>query len=653
MKNFIPAVVFCLFATGCANAQVLNTDSMLRLLPAAKKDTNKIRLLFALSTQYDHSEPEKAKTYIRQAAQLSKELHYDAGMLTFYKRMMYVYSYLSANDSAIFYGNKMLEHARQQKDSFSIGVALFNLGERYNYMSDFENGLKYTLQGVNILSGKGYAPRIEAAVLGGLSNTYLMMKNYTKAIEYGKMAEAVERKMEDKGPLTGTLINLGNCYDEIGKLTEAEQVYKEAMQLAKEYSNLSYESMICQGLVALAQKQNDAAKMKLYAERGLAISTKLDDSYGIMANSQGLSMHYLMTKNYGRAKELIMQALKIADENKFVEAKAMVLQSLSNISFAEGDFISGFKNQKEATSLSENIFTESISQKAADYRVKYETEIKEAQIKQLQSEKKIQQLAIRQKNILNYVLIGSAGALLIISLLGYRNYRHKQKLQQQRISELETQQQLTAAEAVLKGEEQERTRLAKDLHDGLGGMLSGIKFSFNNMKGNLVMTPENANAFERSMDMLDSSIKEMRRVAHNMMPEALVKFGLDSALKDFCNDINQSGALKINYQSIGLEYSQIEQTMAITIYRIVQELINNSIKHASASSAIVQLTKSGSELVLTVEDDGKGFDTKILTHVKGIGWSNIQSRVEFLKGRLDVNSHPGKGTSVLIELIVS
>ena len=192
-------------------------------------------------------------------------------------------------------------------------------------------------------------------------------------------------------------------------------------------------------------------------------------------------------------------------------------------------------------------------------------------------------------------------------------------------------------EAALKGEEQERTRLAKDLHDGLGGMLSGIKYSFQTMKGNLIMTPDNAQAFERSMDMLDSSIKEMRRVAHNMMPEALVKFGLNTALKDFCNDINLSGALKVTYQSIGLENVEVEQTTAIAIYRIVQELLNNTIKHAGANNAIVQVSKSDGLLAVTVEDDGKG-------------WSNIENRVEFLKGKLDVNSQPGKGTSVLIEL---
>ncbi|MGZ8538678.1 MAG: sensor histidine kinase, partial [Flavisolibacter sp.] len=178
----------------------------------------------------------------------------------------------------------------------------------------------------------------------------------------------------------------------------------------------------------------------------------------------------------------------------------------------------------------------------------------------------------------------------------------------------------------------------------------GIKFSFNAMKGNIIMTPENTLAFERSIDMLDSSIKEMRRVAHNMMPEALVKFGLNIALQDFCNDINQSGAIQVNYQSIGVEKLEIEQTKAINIYRIAQELVNNTMKHAAAKTAIVQLTKTNGLLALTVEDDGKGFDTSILGQSKGIGWTNIQNRIDFLQGTMDVRSEKEKGTSVHIEI---
>jgi two-component system NarL family sensor kinase len=136
------------------------------------------------------------------------------------------------------------------------------------------------------------------------------------------------------------------------------------------------------------------------------------------------------------------------------------------------------------------------------------------------------------------------------------------------------------------------------------------------------------------------------------MPEALVKFGLDTALKDFCNDINLSGALKVNYQSIGLDQAVIGQTTAITIYRVIQELINNAIKHAAATQAIVQVSKTNGGLSVTVEDDGKGFDTSILKNAKGIGWNNIESRIDFMKGKVDIQSAPGDGTSVLIELPV-
>lgn len=174
------------------------------------------------------------------------------------------------------------------------------------------------------------------------------------------------------------------------------------------------------------------------------------------------------------------------------------------------------------------------------------------------------------------------------------------------------------------------------------------------MKENLIMTPDNARAFERSIDMLDSSIREMRRVAHNMMPEVLVRYGLNTALKEFCNEIDRSGVINTSYQAIGMDKIEIEQTIAITIYRIVQELVNNSIKHAAAKNVLVQVHAAEQEklLTVTVEDDGKGFDTAALKQSSGIGWSNIQNRIEFLKGKVDIVSSPGKGSSVLIEINV-
>jgi signal transduction histidine kinase len=283
-----------------------------------------------------------------------------------------------------------------------------------------------------------------------------------------------------------------------------------------------------------------------------------------------------------------------------------------------------------------------------DLNLRYETEKKENLLT-------LQQVQLKQKTNLVYFLIAGSIAMIVISLLSYLNYRNRRKLQQTRIEELEKEKQLAAIEAVLKGEEQERTRLAKDLHDGLGGMLSGIKYSLSNMKENLIMTPVNAQSFERSLDMLDSSIQEMRRVAHNMMPEMLVKYDLNTALREFCAEIDRTAVLQVSYQSIGMDKVQLDQTTAITIYRIVQELVNNAMKHAAAKSLLVQLHRLEPDqlLTLTVEDDGRGFDAAILDLAHGIGWNNIRNRVEFLKGKIDINSAAGKGTSVLIELNIA
>ena len=154
------------------------------------------------------------------------------------------------------------------------------------------------------------------------------------------------------------------------------------------------------------------------------------------------------------------------------------------------------------------------------------------------------------------------------------------------------------------------------------------------------------------MDVLNSSIKEMLRVAHNMMPETLVKYGLDSALKDFCNGINLSGAVKVIYQSVGMEGAEMDQTVSISIYRIVQQLVNNIIKHAAATQAVVQLNKINEHLSITVEDNGKSFNTELLKNSKGIGWANIENQVDVLKAKLNVQSEKEKGTSVHIEMKV-
>lgn len=157
--------------------------------------------------------------------------------------------------------------------------------------------------------------------------------------------------------------------------------------------------------------------------------------------------------------------------------------------------------------------------------------------------------------------------------------------------------------------------------------------------------------FERSLDMIDTSIKELRRVAHNLMPEMLTKFGLDEALKEYCNSINATKLLTVKYQALGME-TRLENSTEIIIYRIVQELLNNTIKHAAATEAFVQLIRDGSRLNIVVEDNGKGFDTSLTGNNNGAGLANVRSRVDYLKGQLAIHAEAGKGTLINIEFNV-
>lgn len=191
---------------------------------------------------------------------------------------------------------------------------------------------------------------------------------------------------------------------------------------------------------------------------------------------------------------------------------------------------------------------------------------------------------------------------------------------------------------MLKGQEEERARLARDLHDGLGGMLPTVKLYLGSARGNLVLTPENAQLFSRSIEHLDDSIQKMRRVARDLMPETLLTFGLPAAVRDLCETLQHGQpSLRVQCEVFGLEgpAERLPQRTELVVYRLVQELLNNVLKHAQARQVIVQLVRHEAQVQVVVEDDGRGFDaTRSLA--TGVGLRSIQARVDYLSGTLDL-----------------
>ena len=644
--------LFLLMLVQSVNGQTrMNRDSLMRLLPGAAEDSNKVLLLINIGQQYEDAEPGKAKEYYKLAGDLSGKINYKLGIIKCITNYTYVLNLEGLFDSSLLLNLKSVDLARQLGDPEYIAKSLFNTGTVYMNKEDYENALKYYLAGQPIFKKLGNE-QMDGRTNDLLQNLYMALHQYDKGIEAGEKAVAIARKYNDSILIGQSLTNLGLNYTHTTYSARALRCFKEALLIGERIGN---DRMVLAEYFNIADQylqKGDYGTIQDYYNGALVLAKKLGAHYDQAIATKGLSYYYLYLKDYKKSKALADDGLAISLQYDFKKLAAEMYTQLSNIAYSMQDMPLGEMQAKRARQISDSLLNESVMKTTQELQVKYETQNKETQIKELEADRKVQQLSLKQKSLLNYVLMGAGVMIVLLSALGYRTYKQKQRLQQQRISELETEKQLMAAEAVLKGEEQERSRLAKDLHDGLGGMLSGIKYSLNTIKAGLVMDTDHTHAFERSVDMLDSSIREMRRVAHNMMPESLVAWGLDTALKDFCQEINQSGALEISYQSIGLSDAVTEPSVAISLYRIVQELINNILKHSSAKSAIVQITKRETQLSVTVEDDGHGFDTALLKKASGIGWRNIENRVGFLKGTVDVQSALGKGTSVHIEIIM-
>jgi signal transduction histidine kinase len=355
--------------------------------------------------------------------------------------------------------------------------------------------------------------------------------------------------------------------------------------------------------------------------------------------------------DFRAAKEYAGRALGAAKESGHKETMANALMAWAEYSNKAGDRSNAYEALHEATVLNDSVVNAAIVKQASSLSAFFENDKKEKTIAQLETERRIQAASVKQKTLLNIIFIITIAALLIIGVITGLNIKKERKLEQQRMLKLEDEKQMMGIEAMLKGQEEERRRLAKDLHDGLGGMLSGVKISFSNMKDHIDLSPANALLFEKSLGQLDNTISEMRKVAHNLMPGALIRFGLKSAVRDFCESMQLSAKANVICEQFGTD-RELGSIADVNIYRIIQELVTNSVKHGHAGQVLVQLTIAAENVLISVEDDGRGFDLAAVQARPGIGLSNIRHRVNYFSGKMDIESKPGEGTTVNIELIV-
>ncbi|HAT66003.1 MAG TPA: hypothetical protein DCS66_15635, partial [Flavobacteriaceae bacterium] len=398
------------------------------------------------------------------------------------------------------------------------------------------------------------------------------------------------------------------------------------------------------------EKREDPSNIPQLKE-SIRISDSLNSINSQSYSTIALANTYSKMNSPEKAIPYLEKALAKLETVKKPQVKLDVLLKMTTIQFEAKNYKDAYTYKTKETTLRDSVNSERMQRNIAELEVKFDTEKKERKIleQNLTIEKET-----REKNQILYLLIG-LGILLLLSFFFFQKRlkdqktiaTQKQALKDQEIKELQQKNKLLALNSMIEGQEAERLRIAKDLHDSLGGLLSTVKAHFTTIQKEIEQLEE-LNITAKTNSLIDEACIEVRRISHNMMPHALSISGLQGAVEDIAENLRDEGyeaTLEVNHLP-----EKIEATKEVMIYRLVQEIISNIRKHAEAKSVLIQILGYKKELNLIIEDDGKGFIYDEAMEKGGLGLKSINSRVQFLDGTISWDSQPNKGTSVTINI---
>ncbi len=373
----------------------------------------------------------------------------------------------------------------------------------------------------------------------------------------------------------------------------------------------------------------------------------MDDKYGMGLSYINIAEAEQLKGNNDKNIEYLNKAVEI-----FLD-----LKNYLNLKQAYGKLAQAFELKKEyLTSIKyyqlyeqykDSIYTENNAKQMAEMQTKYDVEKKDLELAKNKAEIESNE---KQAFIKNIIIASIIALLLLLSIVAILFYRKKQVEQQAKLNAEIAFQKEVRTKAIIEAEEKERRRIAQDLHDGIGQLLSAAKLNLSNLDSNIPnQTVEQKSAMQNALSLVDDSVKEVRAVSHNMMPNTLIKLGLASAVREFITKLGNAPTLKAELEIVGLD-TRLDNQIETVFYRVIQEIVNNIIKHAKASQISMQLIRHDNELNIMIEDNGIGFDTNKLDSFEGIGIKGIQTRIEFLNGSVNFDSSLGRGTTVVIDV---
>lgn len=608
-------IFLCFLICRLAFAQSDNLDSLKARVETIPDDSLKTETYLRIA--YILYAGDEAEMFAQKALLLAKKLKSPNLIGRSYHRLAWCHG-LDEMDKKTAFLDSAAATFTSIGDYYGLGNVFDTKGTilmEYGSLSEANDSYQ---QAYNYYSHIGNEER-KAAVLNNWAIAEYSRGNVEGAIQ--KFTTALEFRMEEN-PISPIDIarlyqGLGECYRLQGDLDLATRNYLKGYEHRKAANNIG----VVESMLSIASMMYDAAERKIdttsilniIRENGFDHSMKLinsaentpgvGDRIGIQESIMDVKRkRFLLYQDFEAAYELLLRQKQIQEEYKLSESSLEAM---------------------------------------ADLKVKFE---KDQLTIQLLEEEVINQKKQEQVTI----LIISLAGLFLISMIGFLYYQNRVKSAQIELKDAHREQQIVSMRSMLEGQEKERSRIARDLHDGLGNLLSTLKVNI----GSLQINFDDTNAqkiYGSASQMIDEACTEVRKIAHEMMPQSLKKLGLRKAIEDLVKKMDATHSFDAEFHVHGSEQTFDDNTN-VMLYRIVQEALNNIVKYANASEVSVQITYSEEWFDLTIEDDGEGFDPNTVDSEKGMGLKSIAFRTEFIGGTYDINSRPGVGTLVTINI---
>lgn len=626
-------------------AQSDGLDSLKRLLRTEKDDSARVVLLSELAYNLSMVSPDSAQPYIDEEMALSQKLNTPRLIANALNDQALLCYHRGDIKRSLAFNLRALEIRRTIGDPALIISSLNKIASCHSELGDQSKALQINLE-VLKLSEQIQNEQYIGITLGNIADVMLNTKRYDEAAKYLRRAINIAIANQDSARLGVACHEMASAFDGLKKFDSAYYYQKTAINvlesvspdfnsLSRAYNNMAF---------ILRAMMRDAEALPYY-KKALQLALEQDNGDNICFYAANVGSILVDLRSLDSARHYLRFALSRHQPGYNLRTLKTAFASMGNYFILKGNADSAITYYNRYSAISDSVYSEESLRQINELHTRYETEQKELQLQHLNDKNTIMQLSIFRKNVAIGAISATFLLALVLGILFYKRYKLKQQAKLQ--AEILNQKQI-ASEAVIAAEEYERKRIAGELHDGIGQMFSVVKMNLSGIADRTGISGNDKDLLDKTIKLVDESCREVRSISHQMMPNVLNETGFTAAINQFVDKID-SHSLEVTLDVTGFD-RKIPGNVEAVVYRIVQECVNNVIKHAQASQLDIQIHNEGDHISATIEDNGRGFDTSLLQTSGGIGVKGMMARVEFLGGKMEYDSSPGKGTVVAIHI---